>query len=209
MHTIGAPRSEIAAHFGVSEHAIDFWLDKEHARRVRERAQSKQYKTPEKSKRRNEHLKECQRLRFVYGSRIVSRCVSSLNAIKSQSKKNGYPPCGTPLAKIAAAWTGRCEICLCKEKRSNGRSSLSLDHCHKTGEFRGWICQHCNMMIGFARDNPAILEHAAAWLVRVRSRAAVHHLVITTHDDIACEMPFDVALNSDSQNGYVLSEITY
>ncbi len=41
---------------------------------------------------------------------------------------------------------------------------LVLDHDHKTGKFRGWICDSCNKMLGMAKDNPDILIAGAKYL---------------------------------------------
>ena len=43
-----------------------------------------------------------------------------------------------------------CEVC--EEDRV-----ISFDHDHKTGKFRGWICRRCNMILGFAKDEPVVL----------------------------------------------------
>jgi hypothetical protein len=52
-----------------------------------------------------------------------------------------------------------CEIC--------GKSTpLVWDHDHLTGQFRGWLCHACNVMLGFAYDNPLILEQAIHYLKR-------------------------------------------
>jgi len=43
-----------------------------------------------------------------------------------------------------------CEIC--------GREGkIVYDHNHKTGNFRGWICNQCNIALGMVGDNPKIL----------------------------------------------------
>lgn len=55
-----------------------------------------------------------------------------------------------------------CEIC-------GGRDShqrLSIDHCHKTGSYRGLLCDACNTMIARGKDDPAILRAAAEYLER-------------------------------------------
>jgi len=33
------------------------------------------------------------------------------------------------------------------------RQKLQLDHDHQTGEFRGWICDNCNVSLSRAGDN--------------------------------------------------------
>jgi hypothetical protein len=52
---------------------------------------------------------------------------------------------------------GRCDIC--KEK-----SKLVIDHCHTKNQFRGILCNKCNVMLGLARDNPQILIDGAKYL---------------------------------------------
>lgn len=50
-----------------------------------------------------------------------------------------------------------CEICGAKEK-------LCYDHCHASGEHRGWLCDRCNTGLGNFRDTPEFLKLAAAYL---------------------------------------------
>lgn len=61
------------------------------------------------------------------------------------AQRFGYEP--PPHEKDCRAYPSDqlCEICRRPEK--NGRR-LSLDHDHVTGAFRGWVCHHCNMLIG-------------------------------------------------------------
>lgn len=56
---------------------------------------------------------------------------------------------------------GHCAIC--KEKLDENKR-LDIDHDHNTGEVRGLLCMHCNLLIGHARDNPEILRQAAKYL---------------------------------------------
>ncbi|MBS0596396.1 MAG: hypothetical protein JSR92_03410 [Proteobacteria bacterium] len=53
-----------------------------------------------------------------------------------------------------------CEAC----GRKAGRKILSLDHCHVTGQFRGWLCIQCNTAIGMAGDNEAGLQRLINYL---------------------------------------------
>lgn len=40
-----------------------------------------------------------------------------------------------------------------------------VDHNHNTGKVRNLLCQHCNSMIGFARDDITVLEAAIKYLI--------------------------------------------
>ncbi len=43
-------------------------------------------------------------------------------------------------------------------------NDVVLDHNHKTGEVRGYICRMCNSGMGMMDDNPTILQRAINWL---------------------------------------------
>lgn len=55
---------------------------------------------------------------------------------------------------------GVCAICLAKP----GDNRLSVDHCHKTGQVRGLLCQLCNLAIGQFGDDLQKLRSACYYL---------------------------------------------
>jgi Recombination endonuclease VII len=55
-----------------------------------------------------------------------------------------------------------CSICL------NMRPAV-LDHCHKTGTFRGWICRQCNIGLGQFGDDPNTLIRASEYLQQLEN----------------------------------------
>ena len=63
---------------------------------------------------------------------------------------------------------GLCAICNQPEtKVINGTvSRLSVDHNHETNEVRQLLCSRCNLILGWVKDDIAILENAAAYLRR-------------------------------------------
>jgi len=67
---------------------------------------------------------------------------------------------------MEARQNNACAIC--------GRSGceLVLDHDHVTDEVRELLCIPCNLLLGFARDDPSILRAATEYLERLRSRSA-------------------------------------
>lgn len=57
---------------------------------------------------------------------------------------------------------GKCAICF--RHHSEFKSSLAVDHCHKTGIIRMLLCTRCNPMLGYALDNAQTLRNAAAYI---------------------------------------------
>lgn len=56
-----------------------------------------------------------------------------------------------------------CDVCGGKGNYQ-GKERICFDHCHQTGEFRGWLCDTCNLLLGKARDNPELLRKLADYL---------------------------------------------
>lgn len=56
----------------------------------------------------------------------------------------------------------QCEIC--GAFGEDFKKGLCLDHNHKTGEFRGWICTRCNTAIGMVKENIGILEAIISYI---------------------------------------------
>jgi hypothetical protein len=50
-----------------------------------------------------------------------------------------------------------CDIC-------GGTNRICYDHNHKTGAFRGWLCHHCNLILGHAKDSAELLRKLAKYL---------------------------------------------
>ena len=57
---------------------------------------------------------------------------------------------------------GKCAVC--GTHQSSMKKKLVVDHCHKTGKVRGLLCNHCNSLLGFSRDNIATLNGAISYL---------------------------------------------
>lgn len=52
------------------------------------------------------------------------------------------------------------DVCECCDEKSK----IVWDHQHDNGEFRGWICDRCNRVLGAIKDNPVILEQLIRYL---------------------------------------------
>ena len=55
-----------------------------------------------------------------------------------------------------------CECC------GEQRDKLLIDHCHSTGEMRGWLCNPCNIAIGNLGDNLEGVLRAVRYLSKPR-----------------------------------------
>jgi hypothetical protein len=72
--------------------------------------------------------------------------------------------------QIIARANGCCEICNKSRedfpyaKADLGTTSLSIDHNHTTGQFRGLLCAHCNHALGKLNDSGPLLIKALEYL---------------------------------------------
>ena len=64
---------------------------------------------------------------------------------------------------------GKCQCC--------GRiDKLNLDHCHKTGKYRGFTCKTCNVGFGHLGDSIEGLERALQYLKKQMNKATTASL---------------------------------
>jgi hypothetical protein len=72
------------------------------------------------------------------------------------------------LRTMAEAQDHKCAICGKPEQEERGGyvRHLAVDHDHATGKVRELLCQNCNKMIGYAKDDPLILARAIAYLAK-------------------------------------------
>ena len=57
---------------------------------------------------------------------------------------------------------GVCDIC--GKVNPNKSRRLAVDHCHKTGQFRGLLCGKCNIGISQFNDNSELLRKAILYV---------------------------------------------
>lgn len=61
-----------------------------------------------------------------------------------------------------------CAICqeppVPKVGRGGSPDGFKIDHDHKTGRFRGLLCNTCNVGIGMLKDSPVVLRSAISYL---------------------------------------------
>lgn len=67
-----------------------------------------------------------------------------------------------------AVFDGKCRICseILTWEWVKGQEAkwANLDHCHTSGQFRGWLCTTCNTALGMAKDSPELLRAMAEYI---------------------------------------------
>lgn len=59
---------------------------------------------------------------------------------------------------------GRCALCSAESSGRKNDNYFVVDHCHITGDVRGLLCHHCNIMLGSSKDNINTLQNAITYL---------------------------------------------
>lgn len=71
---------------------------------------------------------------------------------------------GITLDQMNAMFLAQGSACaICRSKTTKGLN-WHVDHCHQTGRVRGVLCNHCNLMIGHAKDRIETLLAAVEYL---------------------------------------------
>lgn len=109
--------------------------------------------------------KNSERLRSIVAKR--ARVWRKNNPKKFQMTQQHYKE-KQELKRIEVAGRPRPEVCeLCNETAEpikNGGYRTVFDHNHITGQFRGWICDRCNKVLGLIEDNPDLLKAMIVYL---------------------------------------------
>lgn len=86
---------------------------------------------------------------------------------KEKERKRRHMRRGLPAPTRACP--GHCELC----GGPSGKRTFHLDHDHKTGKFRGWLCGKCNTSLGkFGDDIPGLLR-AVQYIQRNTNRSGL------------------------------------
>lgn len=162
----------IEARLGVSNSTILRWLnpakdeqyrqnrrdryatDPDYAAKERKRAREsgcKRYATDPEFRERTKRRAVARKQR-LYASCPEFRLNLLLHGSRYRAKKHGYAPCNATCTELLAAFTGQCDCCGIAEADLPIR--LVIDHNHRTGDFRGFLCNNCNRGIGLLSDLP-------------------------------------------------------
>lgn len=91
-------------------------------------------------------------------------CRMRLARIGICSRVNGYAGPYETWEIVRKLWEkceGKCACCKRKTKKA-----LVLDHCHKTGRLRGFVCNACNTAIGLLDECPIALRRASDYVAK-------------------------------------------
>jgi hypothetical protein len=75
--------------------------------------------------------------------------------------KNKYGIEKSLAVKMIQEEGARCNICLVP---FNDKTKRNLDHCHKTGKVRSFLCRRCNSVLGLVCDSPELLVKMSHYL---------------------------------------------
>ncbi len=131
---------------------------------------------PARSRQSQDSIREKQREYYEKNAEVL-REKARLNRLKlTPEKKLEYRKRGKAVfrksrdAKMAEiAGRPRAEVCEIPScgKTGAGRSEnakTNFDHDHQTGEFRGWLCNRCNLTAGKFEEDPQVLRELADYL---------------------------------------------
>lgn len=117
----------------------------------------------EETKVCNQCLKELPISSFPFNSGASHRrakCKSCEKEQVRQRKKYNY---------LSPPTNHTCPICERNEEQCAGKGGKKvgtwcLDHDHKTGNMRGWLCHECNRALGNFKDNIELIKKALNYL---------------------------------------------
>jgi len=69
----------------------------------------------------------------------------------------------------------KCQCC-------GASGKLILDHCHQSGNFRGWLCHSCNVGVGKLGDNEEAIRRALDYIVRSKNTIDGPSVITKEHD---------------------------
>lgn len=103
----------------------------------------------------------CKKHPDLLGQRQVNNCICT-ECRKEYSRLQSTGFSVELFNSVLAKQENSCAIC--EDKFDN--TDAHADHNHITSRPRGILCRKCNLMIGFARDNPKILQNAIEYLAK-------------------------------------------
>lgn len=92
------------------------------------------------------------------------------DAARIVNLKNTYGMTEDAYNNLLRKQGGVCAVCKVATVGSKNRKHLFVDHSHDEQFVRGLLCQQCNCMLGYAKDNPDVLHSGAEYLEGIETR---------------------------------------
>jgi hypothetical protein len=105
-------------------------------------------------------MKYCYKCKLVQNENKFSKNKSKSDGLQDECKNCRYLVSNSKKKRK----NSKCFICL--QKINYLSKTTHYDHDHKTGEFRGLLCNACNHGVGFFKDNVINLTRAISYLNR-------------------------------------------
>ena len=88
------------------------------------------------------------------------------NYMRNYDLKKSYGITLDDYNSMLSKQNGCCFICETHvdDINTGRKKNLCVDHCHKTNEVRGLLCDNCNRGIGLLRDSKELLKRAIKYL---------------------------------------------
>lgn len=132
---------------------------KNNPEKVLEQARRYRKKHPETNKKAKEKYRE-NNLQKIREADKIRQATKRKNNPEAQKIRNEH----YKIRREAKMWeiagrprADKCDICSKDEM-------TVFDHCHATGNFRGWICDRCNKTLGLVYDDINLLRKLISYL---------------------------------------------
>ena len=124
------------------------------------KAYQKKYRDARREERREYNRKWC--AANPEKSRAFAAAYRERNRAKIRIDMRGRARKALGIPEATRPRPEHCELC------NRIPKIWHLDHCHETGNFRGWLCNRCNLALGHLGDNIEGLQRALDYLRRVK-----------------------------------------
>jgi hypothetical protein len=101
---------------------------------------------------------------LYWSSGVCNTCYRKLSKYKIDKKAL------TEIKKIT-----HCQLCNIELEHGNQYHGGVIDHCHETGEVRGYICQKCNIIEGMIRDQEHLDNFYSNYTSYIMGRKMVNY----------------------------------
>ena len=114
------------------------------------------------NKEKNYRQGECRQCKNKHQTDKRQGTMQETKRTKKKRLKSKYNLSIEQYSEMIILQDSKCKIC--NNHIDDNKSKVCVDHNHTTGKVRGLLCNHCNSMLGFAKDNIETLKEAIVYL---------------------------------------------